>query len=137
MSVMTGIHVASCLKNDARLKDLVGSRIFPLNVPEGVSEWPFIVYETSVSSADDTKDELSEMSNAISVNVVSNDYFEMQMISQYVINALDRTSGEYPNESDDELSFEVTECRFKSYEEDFELGSFIGILSFDCITNQL
>ena len=55
MSLLVGFHIKSALLKDEALVKEVGSRIYPLVIPEGAPEYPFIVYGSAGNISDGHK----------------------------------------------------------------------------------
>ena len=71
MSLLIGEHISSALGLSAIVASKFGERIFPIVIPEGVSQYPYIVYGGLSIQPDYTKDgarqagETVEMANEV------------------------------------------------------------------------
>ena len=126
MSVLIGLHVKRVLENEPDIVGFVGDRIYPLAVPHGVSQFPFICYDTSGSSGTSTKDGLANDVASVSLSVIAKRYEEAILIGNLVRYAFDRKRAKYKE-------FEVTDCMNIVYNDEYiaDLDSYALNLSMD------
>ncbi len=104
-------YKSALLKDEALVKE-VGSRIYPLVIPEGAPEYPFIVYGSAGISPTDTKDGSCEDNVNASVVVVSKTYSSAIRIANMARYALEGVSEKYKD-------FEVRDCMLYGSSEDY------------------
>lgn len=129
MSLLVGIHIKSALLKDSNLTKEVNDRIYPLVIPEGTPEYPFIVYGSMGISPTDTKDGSCEDNVTVSVVVVSKTYSSAIRIANMVRYDLESVSEKYKE-------FEVTDCILSGSSEDYlqEIDAISVTLNFNVRT---
>ena len=129
MSLLVGIHIKTALLNDEALKKEVGNRVYPLVIPEGTPEYPFIVYGSAGITPTYTKDGSCEDSVVVSVVVVSKTYSSAIRIANIARYDLEGVTAEYGE-------FEVTDCMLSGSSEDYlqEIDAFSVTLDFNIRT---
>ena len=129
MSLLVGFHIKSALLKDEALVKEVGSRIYPLVIPEGAPEYPFIVYGSAGISPTDTKDGSCEDNANASVVVVSKTYSSAIRIANMARYALEGVSEKYKD-------FEVRDCMLYGSSEDYlqEIDAISVTLNFNIKT---
>lgn len=80
--------IREILMNDNDIKQMVGTRIFPITAPEG-TEGNFITYTRDEYSIQKTKMGIYEQSCVVYIACVSPDYDESQRMAELVFLALD------------------------------------------------
>lgn len=95
MSILIGLHIVRALKRNAAVVEAVEDRIYPLIVPQGVSRFPFIVYDMSGGGGTDTKDGMADDAASVQVSVVAKSYEEALHIGNAVRYALDGYCPQY------------------------------------------
>ena len=81
------------LGTTAPVQALVGTKIYPLLAPQGISQ-PFIVFQTTQRTPSDTKKNVSRLDvYVLELSIVSNDYPNACAITAAVRTALDQYSG--------------------------------------------
>lgn len=129
MSLLVGIHIKEALLKDEELIKEVDNRIYPLVVPEGAPEYPFIVYRNSGISPTDTKDGSCEDNVSVSVVVVSKSYSSAIKIAQMTRYDLEGVSAKYDD-------FQVTDCLLSGSMDEYlqEIDAFGITLNFNIKT---
>jgi len=89
--ITTGKTIFTILSTNAAIITLVGTKIFPLVVPEDTL-LPCIVYERSFDNQY-TKDGLASSDSTINITVISENYKKSIDISEAVFNALNMYRG--------------------------------------------
>ena len=89
MSLQIGKAIYHLLSKDSRIKEKVGSKIYPLIVEESTT-FPFIVYKRTNISPNYTKGSYS-VNESVTVDVViaSKDYTDTVELADYVRDALE------------------------------------------------
>lgn len=70
MSLLIGEHISSVLGLSAVVASKFGERIFPIVIPEGISQYPYIVYGGLSIQPDYTKDGAGQDNTQVQVTVV-------------------------------------------------------------------
>ena len=123
-----GYAIYNILSNTANVSAIVSTRIYP-NVAKQGSAFPFIVYQTTNVTPNDTKDGVSTVDgNGLDVLCFADTYSVAVDLAQKVRIALDRKTGTYN-------TVEVQSIQFTSYDENFEIegdgmGIYVQTLSF-------
>lgn len=94
--------------------DLVGTRIFP-NVAPQTTQFPFIIYDVTGVSPNDTKDGASTLdTNDVMISCYSETYSQASDLAQKVRIAMDRINqGDYGGET-------IQSSQFESYSDIFD-----------------
>jgi hypothetical protein len=95
MSIMIGKAIYQLLSNNTEVKNYVGDKIYPLQIPENKENpvtLPAMVYSRS-SDVEYTRDGAGLTSSGIDITVIAKNYEETIDISQAVINVLDMYEG--------------------------------------------
>ena len=95
MSILIGLHISRSLTANNAIKDKIGNRLFPLVVPLGVDKFPYIVYDTTGSTGDMTKDGSVEDTATVQLSVVAKGYREALELAQLVRYELEGKNAEY------------------------------------------
>lgn len=129
MSLLVGFHIKSALSEDEALVKEVGTRIYPLVIPEGTPEYPFIVYGSAGISPTDTKDGSCEDNVNVSLVVVSKTYSSAIRIANMARYALEGVTAKYND-------FEVRDCMLSGSSEDYlqEIDAISVTLNFNIKT---
>lgn len=123
MSISISKHVFAKLSASEALKTLVGDKIFPLSTKEATT-FPFIIYKRDSLTPAYTKDRYDTGDNVVSEVVVASDnYFNSIEIAEVVRESLENKRGKYK-------SFNVTDAKLLSADEDFIDDTFIQRLTF-------
>lgn len=128
MSLSIGRHVSAKLKQNEELTAIVGTRIFPVIMPQGTA-FPFVEFETQTGNPEYTKDGVAGDYHTIVVNCVAKSYEQSLDMAEAVREALELEVDEYD-------TFKVTDCRFDGCEDDYipELDAFCATLTFSAET---
>lgn len=103
MSLLIGYHIKEVLtKNDIVVED-VDNRIYPLVIPVGTPEYPFIVFRNDGITTDGTKDGTCEDSVNVSVIIVTKDYMQAIELANTVRYSFEDVQAEYQQ-------FQVNDC---------------------------
>lgn len=126
MSILIGLHIKRTLEQTDAVTRFVGNRIYPLVVPQGVETYPFICYDVSGNSGDETKDGVVDDMATVSIAVIAKTYEDAIMIGNSVRYAFDGKTAEYDE-------FEVTECMNIMYNDEYieALDAYAVNLSLD------
>ena len=95
MSLQIGKAIYHLLKKDSRIKEKVGSKIYPLIVEESTT-FPFIIYKRTNITPNYTKGSYS-VNESVTVDVViaSKDYIDTIELADYVRDALEGRRGNF------------------------------------------
>lgn len=126
MSILIGLHIRRTLEKNTDVTKFVKNRIYPLVVPQGVETYPFICYDVSGASGDETKDGVVDDMATVNIAVIAKTYEEAIVLGNSVRYALDGKSSEYDE-------FAVTECMNISYNDEYidALDAYAVNLSID------
>lgn len=123
MSISISKHVFAELSESEALKPLVDDRIFAISTKESTT-FPFIVYKRSSLTPGYTKDRYDTGDSVIvEVVVASDNYINSVEIAEAVRLSLENKRGKYE-------SFNVTDAKLLSADEDFIEDTFIQRLTF-------
>lgn len=89
MSILIGLHIVRALEKNQVVKEMVGDRIYPLVVPQGVDRYPFIVYDMQGGSGTTTKDGTVDDAVTVQVSVIAKMHTQALNIGNAVRYALD------------------------------------------------
>lgn len=89
MSILIGLHIVRALEINQVVKEMVGDRIYPLVVPQGVDRYPFIVYDMQGGSGTTTKDGTVDDAVTVQVSVIAKMHTQALNIGNAVRYALD------------------------------------------------
>lgn len=76
MSLLIGIHIQEVLTNAPEITAVVKERIYPLVIPAGVPQYPYILFINGGITDTGTKDGTAEDSVVVGVAVASKSYGE-------------------------------------------------------------
>tara|TARA_R100001163_G_scaffold3329_2_gene4958 strand:+ start:703 stop:1113 length:411 start_codon:yes stop_codon:yes gene_type:complete len=109
-----GKSIYNILANDSDVSTLVGTRIFP-NVAPQTTQFPFIIYDITGVSPNDTKDGASTLdTNDVMISCYSETYSQASDLAQKVRIAMDRINqGDYGGET-------IQSSQFQSYNDIFD-----------------
>ena len=129
MSVLIGLHVKRVLAKNAEVVGYVGDRVYPLAVPNGVGQFPFICYDTSGASGERTKDGLVNDVAMVALSVIAKKYEDAIKIGNLVRYAFDGKGAQYDE-------FRVQTCRNITYNDEYiaDLDAYSVNFSMDFIT---
>lgn len=132
MSLLIGYHVKQVLDANAKVRAIVGERVFPVvNISHDL-QYPFIVYTVGNISEMATKDGSVEDSVSVAVGIVSKDYDEAISLAHSARYALEYARASY--QADDEHDgFEVRDCVLAGFDVDYndDLPAYIATLLFE------
>ena len=94
MSILIGLHIRRTLEKNTDVTKFVKNRIYPLVVPQGVETYPFICYDVSGASGDETKDGVVDDMATVNIAVIAKTYEEAIVLGNSVRYALDGKSSE-------------------------------------------
>lgn len=89
MSILIGLHIVRALERNQVIKEMVGDRIYPIVVPQGVDRYPFIVYDMQGGSGTTTKDGTVDDAVTVQVSVIAKMHTQALNIGNAVRYALD------------------------------------------------
>lgn len=126
MSILIGLHIKRTLEKDADVTKFVQNRIYPLVVPQGVETYPFICYDVSGASGDDTKDGVVDDVATVNIAVIAKTYEDAIILGNSVRYALEGKTAEY-------AELDVTECMNMAYNDEYieALDAYAVNLSMD------
>lgn len=126
---MIGASIYTLLSNHAALTAIVGTKIYPVQAPQGKKD-PMVIYGISDQVGEHSKDRTSP-EDWIKVEVVaySKDYDRMHSIHKEVRAALDGQSGTI-------ASNDISQISFMDYEDGWEKEreAFAGIATYQVIS---
>lgn len=95
MSILIGLHISRTLNANNAIRDRIGNRLYPLVVPLGVDNFPYIVYDTTGSAGDETKDGFVEDTVTVQLSVVAKGYRETLELAQLVRYEIEGKKADY------------------------------------------
>lgn len=129
MSIRTGLHIIEVLNANRDITDYVGDRIYPVVIPMGTTEYPFITILNEGSGPESTKDGDLEDNVICRVAVVDKSYTDVLEYGSIARYAIDGKTGQYEE-------FRVTECEFASWQEDYniDIDAYVVTMTFEIKT---
>lgn len=126
MSILIGLHIKRTLERNTDVTKFVQNRIYPLVVPQGVETYPFICYDVSGASGDDTKDGVVDDVATVNIAVIAKTYEDSIILGNSVRYALEGKTAEY-------AELDVTECMNMAYNDEYieALDAYAVNLSMD------
>lgn len=126
MSILIGLHIRRTLEKNTDVTKFVQNRIYPLVVPQGVETYPFICYDVSGASGDDTKDGVVDDVATVNIAVIAKTYEDAIILGNSVRYALEGKTAEY-------AELDVTECMNMAYNDEYieALDAYAVNLSMD------
>jgi hypothetical protein len=126
MSILIGLHIRRTLERNVDVTKFVQNRIYPLVVPQGVETYPFICYDVSGASGDDTKDGVVDDVATVNIAVIAKTYEDAIILGNSVRYALEGKTAEY-------AELDVTECMNMAYNDEYieALDAYAVNLSMD------
>ena len=112
MSVLIGLHIKRVLANVEAVTRMVGNRIYPLVVPQGVETYPFICYDMNGFSGDSTKDGVLDDVASVNIAIIAKSYEEAIVLGNEVRYAFEGKRAKY-----EELS--VRDCVNVAYNDEY------------------
>ena len=112
MSILIGLHIKKVLGQNRDVVERVGNRIYPLVIPQGVDTYPFICYDMSGGTGEQTKDGVLDDVATVNIAVIAKTYEEAIIIGQAVRYSLEGSEAEYER-------FAVTECSNVTYNDEY------------------
>lgn len=115
MSILIGLHIKKVLEANLEVNKMVGDRLYPLVVPVGTPQYPFIVFRNSGTSNEVlTKDGSCEDRVNCEVTVVSKDYYSAISLGNEIRYSFEDKGAAYDK-------FEVLDCEVIGSSESFEI----------------
>jgi hypothetical protein len=126
MSILIGLHIKRVLGGNKDVVKFVDDRIFPIAVPNGVSQFPFICYDTNGTSGQSTKDGFVNDMASVGISVIGKNYEEVIVIGNLIRRAFERKRVKYEE-------FEVIDCMNIVYNDEYiaDIDSYSLNLSMD------
>lgn len=112
MSILIGLHIKKVLEQNTEVARRVGSRIYPLVIPQGAETFPFICYDMSGGTGEQTKDGTLDDVATVNVSVIAKTYEEAIIIGNAIRYSFDGVTARYER-------FEVTECGNVTYNDEY------------------
>ena len=84
MSILIGLHIKKVLEQNRDVVERVGNRIYPLVIPQGVETYPFICYDMSGGTGEQTKDGVLDDVATVNIAVIAKTYEEAIIIGNEV-----------------------------------------------------
>jgi len=112
---MIGKVVHNALLQSSEVEALIGSRVFPVIIPQNQDTLPVITYQISNLNVIKSKSTASTFDGDVELNLYAAEYSTIQDLTQKVINALDRSIA--TNTIDSQT---VNYFSFNSYSDGFE-----------------
>lgn len=124
-----GKAIYTILSNNSTITAYVGKKIYPLVIPEDADniKSPCIVYERN-STANSTKDYISDYTSSLDISIVSNDYAESINIATAVDNALNNYKGVINN-------INIIDIKLNNVNEVHALNLYLQRLNYSVRTN--
>ena len=128
MSLQVGKAIYNILRNDAKVLDSVGLKIYPLIADTGTT-FPFNVYRRTSIEPSDSKDRFIYSEDTyVEVVIASDKYNESIEIADLVKDALQGKKGNYSG-------INIYDIRMTNADEDYIEDTFIQNLTFNIKTN--
>lgn len=126
MSLLISKHIISSLQANEAVTEAVGNRIYPVVIPAGVPEYPFINFESSLDGPDETKDGSCADNVSTTLMIVSKTYEVAVNTANEVRYAIEGKTARYDK-------FEVIDSFLLSCIEDYlvDIDAFTITLSFN------
>lgn len=130
MSLLIGEHISGALGLSAIVASKFGGRIFPIVIPEGVSQYPYIVYGGLSIQPDYTKDGAGQDNTQVQVTVVGKGAGETVEMANEVRYELEGVRAEYAR-------FTVNDCTVSSIDVEYlqEIDAYAVNIVFNFKTN--
>lgn len=112
MSILIGLHIKKVLEQNQDVVRRVGNRIYPLVIPQGVENYPFICYDMTGGTGEQTKDGVLDDVATVNVSVIAKTYEEAIIIGNAVRYSFEGVTAKYER-------FEVTECSNVTYNDEY------------------
>lgn len=131
MSVLIGLHIKRTLERDKGIAGVVGNRIFPVAMAQGVETYPFICYDTNGGSGQRTKDGALNDVSTVGMAVVAKSYEGALELANMVRKSFEGKRAKY-----EELE---AECVGLTYNDEYidSLDAFAVNMSVDFKTKDL
>nr|DAH19096.1 MAG TPA: Protein of unknown function (DUF3168) [Caudoviricetes sp.] len=132
MSLFISKHIISSLQSNKAVTEAVGNRIYPVVIPVGAPEYPFINFTSSLDGPDETKDGSCADNVSTTLVVVSKTYEVAVNTANEVRYSIEGKTARYDK-------FEVIDSSFLSCIEDYlvDIDAFTITLSFNFKTIDL
>lgn len=113
MSILVGKHINAVLSCDAEVRRSLGSRIYPVAIPQSAPAYPFIVYTNTGTRPDYTKDGTLEDVAGVMIVLVHPDYTSGISLANRVRYLFEGVTAQYDD-------FEVCDCELAGTSEDYD-----------------
>lgn len=117
---MTGIsigkYIQQVLRGDSALTSIVGERIYPLVVPDGVDELPVVIYRRESIDNEPNKDGYGTERVTVTLTAIGNSYEDSVLAAEAISDALNNRSGMI-----DDL--EIMDCKMEGANEEYDVQS--------------
>ena len=132
MSLFISKHIISSLQSNKTVTEAVGNRIYPVVIPAGVPEYPFVNFTSSLDGPDETKDGSCADNVSTTLVVVSKTYEVAVNMANEVRYSIEGKTARYDQ-------FEVIDSALVSCVEDYlmDIDAFTITLSFNFKTIDL
>lgn len=129
MSIFLSRHIEERLLQSEPITKAVADRIYPTDVVEGVTKYPYIAFMCSVDGVEYTKDGPLADTCTATVNVVSKSFENSMEVADEVRKALEGVRARYDN-------FAVREARLSSGKPDYisAIDAYVFTLNFAMTT---
>ena len=129
MSLLIGLHIQEQLSKNEKVMAKVKDRIYPVVATQGAPAYPFIIFDSAVTGAEESKDGYVDETAQVQIAVFGKSYGDAVRIAHEVRRTLSRGVADYAD-------FSVVESRFVGSNEDYsdDLQAYIINLSFEFIT---
>lgn len=126
MSLFISKHIISSLQSNKAVTEAVGNRIYPVVIPVGAPEYPFINFTSSLAGPDETKDGSCADNVSTTLVVVSKTYEVAVNMANEVRYSIEGKTARYDQ-------FEVIDSALVSCVEDYlmDIDAFTITLSFN------
>lgn len=124
-SILINKYVYQRLSNSTKLKEILGSKIYPL-VAENTTTYPFITYfRDGILPINFTKDGYCQDEVYFTINVVSNNYTQTLEIAHHVRYIIEHWKVE-------ENDCTIYDIRLSSIDENFVEDAYVQTMQFTC-----
>lgn len=126
MSLLISKHIIASIQNDKKLTEIVEDRIYPVVIPIGTPQYPFITFTSSAENPDETKDGVCMDNVSTVMLIVSKSYNEAISIGSLVRRAIEGKTAKYED-------YDIIESNMMSWTEDYamDIDSFTVTVSFN------
>lgn len=118
-----GDGIIQILTNDATVSSLVGTRVYPVTIPQGKS-YPAIVYFIITELPEDTKNSYNDLDiSRVQIDCMATDYATARSIHDAVRLALERNTGTHDSIVFDGVRKDITRTDFDDFLKIFSYSS--------------